>query len=143
MRLLRRNMRELKYSLQGEKIPVYRRDSGGNIVYLERGGKKIPQRVGTKVGYGEPVPFKANISFSGGEAEAQEFGLSVSEYQATLVCEKGAYPLTEKTLIWFSSPVERDSDGNVDPKSADYEVLKVSPSLNYDRFVLKAVVNET
>ena len=146
----------MKYALQIGEVPIYNRDengeiiyehyedSDGNIIYYEdENGNKIPSETGEyEIGYSEPHEFFGNIAMSGGEAEAQEFGLSISDYNATLLCQKGAYPIVEGSLIWTKSEVGYKDTNNeiVDPISSDYEVIKVSESLNFVKYVLKAVV---
>ena len=144
MRTLRRNQQSMKYALQIGEVPIYQTDEDGNIIYYEDSeGNKIPLETGgTEIGYSEPVSFFASIAMSGGEAEAQEYGLSVSDYNATLLCQKCAYPIVEGSLIWTKSEVGYKDTNNeiIDPISADYEVIKVSESLNFVKYVLKAVV---
>lgn len=134
----------MKYALQNAEIPIYQTDEDGNILYYEDSeGNKIPLETGeTEIGYSKPVDFMSSLAMSGGEAEAQEYGLSVSDYNATLLCQKGAYPIVEGSLIWTKSEVGYKDTNNeiIDPISADYEVIKVSESLNFVKYVLKAVV---
>ena len=143
MRTLRKNAQKMYYALQAGEIPIYDLDEYGNIKYIIVDGQKVPVETGEKeLGYSEPVEFLSSLAMSGGEAEAQEFGLSISDYNATLLCEKGAYPITEGTLIWTKSEVGyKDADKTiVDGATADYMVLKVSESINFVKYVLKAQV---
>lgn len=144
MRTLRKNQQKMKYALQDAEIPVYERDEDGNILYYEDSeGNKMPLEKGeTEIGYSKPVEFMSSIAMSGGEAEAEEYGLSISDYNATLLCEKGVYPIVEGSLIWTKSEVGyKDANNEItDPASADYSVVKCSESLNFVRYVLKAVV---
>lgn len=146
----------MKYALQIGEVPIYNRDENGEIIYehyedsdgniiyyLDENGNKIPSETGEyEIGYSEPISFFASIAMSGGEAEAQEYGLSVSDYNATLLCQKGAYPIVEGSLIWTKSEVGYKDTNNeiVDGNTADYGVIKVSESLNFVKYVLKAVV---
>lgn len=146
----------MKYSLQIGEVPIYERDEndeiiylyyedseGNKIYYLDEDGNRIPSDTGEKeIIFSTPVEFQTNIAMSGGEAEAQEFGLSISDYNATLLCEKDAFPITEGTLIWTKSEVgyKDTSKTIVDGNTADYMVLKVSESLNFVKYVLKAQV---
>lgn len=156
MRTLKKNKQKMKYALQIGKIPIYERDADGNIVYYEdTEGNRIPIETGNKeIAYSEPKEFSANITMSGGEAEAREYGLSVSDYEAVISYSKGAFPLTEGALIWFGSNVDYKNDGEVievetdngkemlkvpEHVSADYQILKISPSLNEEKAILKAV----
>ena len=156
MRTLRKNKQSMKYALQIGEVPKYKRDengeiiyenyedSYGNIIYYEdENGNKITSETGEyEIGYSEPVSFLSSLAMSGGEAEAQEFGLSISDYNATLLCQKGAYPIVEGSLIWTKSEVGYKDTNNeiVDRNTADYSVIKVSESLNFVKYVLKAVV---
>lgn len=144
MRTLKRNKQKMFYSLQGEEVPIYEMDSEGNIIYYEDSdGNRIPLETGEyEIGYSEPVEFYSNVSMSGGEAEAQEYGLSVSDYNAILVCQKGYVPITEGSLIWIESEVGyKDIDETIlEPNSADYKVIKASKSLSFVKYILKARV---
>ncbi len=167
MRTLRRNKQKMYYSNLIGTAPIYETDDDGNIIYehyedsdgniiyyYDENGNKIPRDTGqTEMIYFTPQEFFANIAMSGGEAEAVEYGLSTEAYQAVVVLAKGSVPLKEGSLIWHTSPVEYEYGGSeievevngetvktTDPKavSSDYMVLKSSPSLNVDKFVLKA-----
>ncbi len=155
MRKLRKNQQKTYYSNLIGTVPIYETDEDGNIKYYEDSeGNRYPLDTGeTELIYGTPVEFFANLSMSGGEAEAVEYGLSVADYQAVMVLAKGSVPLKEGSLIWHTSPIEYEYGGSeievevngetvktTAPKavSSDYMVLKSSPSLNVDKFVLKA-----
>lgn len=142
MMMLLQNKQKMYYALQDEEIPIYERDKDGNIIYYtDKDGNKIPLETGdTEIGYREPVEFFGNIAMSGGESEAVEFGLNVGDYSAVLVMGKGELPIDETSIIWHTSEPKKDKRGMVDEHSADYTVVKVSPSLNVDKYVLKAVV---
>ena len=143
MRLLRKNMQPMKYSLQDGRVPIYERDENGDIVYIEVDGQKIPVETGEyETGYSAPVDFMGNISMSGGEAEAKEFGMDIGDFDAVIVLEKDAVPLTENSIIWHTSLVKYKDEQNtiVDSKSADYAVKRVSPSLNFTKVLLQRIV---
>lgn len=132
MRTLQRNKQDLFYAVYLGKLQKQKIDKDGNVI--KTGEKKDT--------YGEPKPFKANISMSGGEAEAAEFGLDLSDYDAKIILEKNSYPIKEGCIIWDESEPQVDDDGHSIITSADYRVVKNSPSLNFDRYVLKRLVNE-
>lgn len=136
MRTSNKNKQTLYYALQSdEKLPIY------DGFYTDEDGNQYPLDTGEKeYVYLEPVAFKGNISMSGGESEAAEFGLNLSDYNAVLVMNKSEIPITETSLIWFENKPVYNNDGRVDEHSADYTVVKISPSLNVDKFVLKKVV---
>lgn len=143
MRLLRKNMQPMKYSLQDGRVPIYERDENGDIVYIEVDGQKIPVETGEyETGYSAPVDFMGNISMSGGEAEAKEFGMDIGDFDAVIVLEKDAVQLTETSIIWHTSPVKYKDEQKtiVDAKSADYAVKRVSPSLNFTKVLLQRIV---
>ena len=134
MRTLKKNKQNLYYANQDREVPIYEyyEDADGNTYPLDTGE--------TKLVYGEPVKFEGNIAMSGGEVEAQEFGLDISSYEAILILSKGLIPIDETSLIWFENEPKKDIDGNTDEFSADYKIVKISPSINVDKFVLKKVV---
>ncbi len=155
MRTLRRNAQRMYYALQIGEKPIYATDEDGNIKYYEDSdGNRYPLETGeTKLVYATEKEFFGNIAMSGGEAREVEYGLDISQYQAVLVCQKGSVPLEEGALIWFRSPVaheyggaevEIDTDDGIvrttAPKavSSDYMVIKASPSLNVDKYILAA-----
>ncbi len=155
MRTLRKNQQKLYYSNLIGTAPIYETDEDGNIKYYEDSEEnRYPLDTGeTELIYGTPVEFKANIAMSGGEAEAVEYGLSVADYQAVAVTSRNAVPLKEGSLIWHTSPIEYEYGGSEievevngetvktnAPKavSSDYMVLKSSPSLSIDKYVLRA-----
>lgn len=144
MRTLAKNKQKMYYALLDREMPVYERDADGNIIYYtDADGNKIPLETGeTELGYSKPIEFFANIALSGGESEVVEYGIDVSAYDATLIVDKNAIPLTETSLIWFESEVSyKDTDKTiVDPNSADYKVLEVKPSLNVSKYILGKIV---
>lgn len=136
-------MQPMKYSLQDGRVPIYERDENGDIVYIEVDGQKIPVETGEyDTGYSAPVDFMGNISMSGGEAEAKEFGMDIGDFDAVIILEKDAIPITETSIIWHTSPVKYKDEQNtiVDSKSADYAVKRVSPSLNFTKVLLQRIV---
>jgi hypothetical protein len=107
--------------------------------YVDEDGNRYPTGEPKNI-YSEPIEFKGNIAMSGGEAEAQEFGLNLADYEAVLVMDKNTLPITETSLIWHNSEPTKDDKGYTDEYSSDYRIVKYSPSLNFDKYVLKKVV---
>lgn len=140
MLTLASNKQSMKYSLQGERVPIYETDGNGNIVYYtDSDGNKIPIETGEyTTGYSQPVSFFGNIAMSGGEVDSVEFGIDVSGYDATLVVDKGMIPIDETSLIWHTSEVcYKDAEKTiVDGSTADYKVIAVKPSLNTTKYIL-------
>ena len=134
MRMARVNKQKMHYALYGKEVPIY-------DYYTDSDGNKIPLDTGeTKITYENPVEFFGNIALSGGESEAVEFGLNLADYEAILVVAKNTLPIDETSRIWHNTEPTYNEDGTVNEVSADYTVVKVSPSLNVDKFVLKKVV---
>ena len=107
--------------------------------YIDEDGNRYPTGEPKNI-YSEPIEFEGNIAMSGGEAEAQEFGLNLADYEAVLLVGKNTLPITETSLIWHVAEPTKGIDGNTDEYSADYRIVKISPSLNFDKYVLKKVV---
>ena len=122
------------YANQDKEVPITETyyDDEGNAYELDTGE--------TELVYGEPIEFYGNIAMSGGEAEAQEYGLSLSDYEAILVVSKNTLPIDETSRIWHASEPTKYDKGYTDEYSADYRIVKISPSLNFDKYVLKKVV---
>lgn len=157
MMTLRQNETAMKFATYITNAPLYDKDEDGNIQYFtDSEGNRYPMDTGeTEDVYGDLKDMSANIAMSGGEAEAVEYGLSVSEYQAVLVTDRNAYTLKEGDYIWLNSPVQYEYNGEeveytlksgetvttkvVKVESADYQVMKKSDSKNFTRWILKAV----
>ena len=107
--------------------------------YIDEDGNSYPTGEPKNI-YSEPIEFEGNIAMSGGEAEAQEFGLNLADYEAVLLVGKNTLPITETSLIWHVTEPTKDDKGYTDEYSADYRIVKISPSLNFDKYVLKKVV---
>lgn len=168
MRTLRKNNQSMKYAYRIGEITEIEKDEQGNPMYVvdyiddngnvyyakDDNGNLIPLYSGEKkIIYCEPIDFEANISQQGGsDAQAEPYGISTSDYEATIVYEKGAYPLTEGALIWKDSEVEYEYNGEevtitlddgtivtqkiIKETSADYRVTKLSDSLNQTLAIL-------
>lgn len=143
MRTLRKNKQKLYYALQIGEQPQYELDEDGNkiIDYIDDEGNVYYRQSGdTDIVYSKPVPFFGNIVTSGGESEIVEFGVNLADYEAILVTSKGLLPINETSRIWQNNAPVLNVDGTVDEHSADYTVVKVSQSLNVDKYILKKIV---
>ena len=152
--MLDANKQQMKYSLQGQKITIYKKDEDGNIQYegytdsdgnfipyLDVNGDKIPIILKEVVGYSEPKIFKANISNKLSEVLIREFGVDDSSSYCQIVTDKGYLPVDVGDLVWKKSNVEIDKDGLVDKNSADYIVKGVADEgLTVDLFLLQKIV---
>lgn len=135
MRQLRKNERTMYYAnYEGveEITDGYTRMEDGTV---------IPIGVGKIQTYAPICQFKANLSVNSGNTYQAEFGLDVGDYNAIISANKGELPFAEQTLVWTSEP-ETDAEGIADPETADYRVIAIKTSINEERFILKARVNE-
>lgn len=134
MRMSRKNQQKLFYALYAGEKPIYESyiDSEGNEYLTETGESKAT--------FEKAVEFYGNISFSGGDAEAVEFGLNLADYEAVLVASKNTLSIDETSRIWYETEPTYNDDGTVDESNADYKVIKVCPSLNTVKYVLKKIV---
>ena len=134
MRCLNRNKQTLYYALalastastETKKITVDEKE-----VYIDDGDYTQT--------YDAPIPFMANISFSGNESTDVEFGVDRTAYDAVIVTNLNEVPITETSLIWFSNePPVSTNDGN----TADFSVVAVKNSLNNMKAILKKRVRQ-
>lgn len=141
MRMQNKNKEILYYALLTGTEPVYETDENGDIIYVEVDGNNIPVETGDKkLVYSKPVKFIASISTSGGDSETFAYGVSTADYEATIVTPKNCVPLEETSLIWHNKKPQYNKDGTINPDSADYTIVKISPSLNSVKYALKEVV---
>lgn len=141
MMTLNANKQKLSYALLTGERPVYELDEDGNpvISYIDEDGNIYYAETGeTELNYSEPVSFFANIAFSSGEAQTQEYGVDISAYDAVLIIGKNEIPITETSLIWYESEVGyKDTLKTiVDGHTADFKVLAIKPSLNQIKVIL-------
>ena len=136
------NKQKMQYSKQGQRVIIYERDDDGNVkYYVDTDGNKIPLVADEKIGFSEPVEFRANISNKLSEVLVKEFGIDDSSTYVQIVTDQGYLPLKSGDIVWKQSKVERDSDGLVDPLTADYTVKGVADEgLTVDLFLLQKVV---
>ena len=147
MRCLKKNKQKMYYALFVGEVPVYKLDDNGNKIVDwvdEDTGEVHYIETGTTMKlYNAPVEFRGNIAMSGSDVNRVEFGVSEAKYEAILVMTKGEIPITETSLLWFqTTPTTKivDEKTYADDSTADYRVLRVSPSLNVDRYILDKVV---
>ena len=140
MRSLKKNKQKLYYSLFIEERPKYALDENGEkiVEYVDSEGNEYYRETGdTERVYSLPIEFLGNIAMSSGEVEATEFGLNVADYEAVLIVDKGLLPIDETSVIWHESEPKIKFNEYAVASSADYSIIKLSPSLNVDKYVLK------
>ena len=142
MLTLASNKQSMKYSLQGERVPIYETDENGNIVYYtDSDGNKIPIETGEyTTGYSQPIPFLANINNKLNEVVWQDYGIDDSTNYAQIVTSKDELPLKVGSVIWKKSEVcYKDDDRTiVDETTADYTVKGIADEgMSEDLFLLQ------
>lgn len=143
MRTLAKNKQKMYYALLIGQVPIYEYDENGNkiVEYVDDDGNIYYRETGEyKNAYTEPIEFYGNIAMSGGESQSVDFGVNLADYSAILVVDKQTLPISETSLIWHKTEPTVGVDGYADQHTADYTVVKLSPSLNVDRYVLQKVV---
>ena len=145
MRNLRKNKQTLYYALYLGEEPRYKLDEEGNsiISYIDKTTTPPTyyyEEDGVESIYDDYVKFKGNIVMSGGDSQSVDYGVSVAEYEAVLITEKDMLPITETSLIWYKSEPTIGANKHTDYSTADYKVIKVSKSLNEDRYILAKIV---
>ena len=142
MLTLASNKQSMKYSLQGERIPIYETDEDGNIIYYEDSdGNKIPIETGEHTtGYSQPVSFFANINNKLNEVVWKDFGIDDSTNYAQIITSKDELPLKVGSVIWKKSEVGYKDDEKtiVDETTADYTVKGIADEgMSEDLFLLQ------
>ncbi len=107
MRSLKKNQRDMYFSLYDEEIPIVN----------DRGELELE----TMAGYSNPVIFHANLSAGKSNAEESPFGKDVSYDRIISTCDMDL-PIDENSIIWVKNKPVYNADGTVNPDSADYEV---------------------
>ena len=141
---LNSNKQKLYYALLIGEQPKYELDENGNkiIIFITEDGQEIYQETGeTELVYSEPVSFFANISFSSGESQSQEYGVDVSDYDGIILVNKGELPIDETSIVWFESEIDyvNGSTTQPNPNTADFTIKSIKPSLNQEKVILKRI----
>ena len=137
----RRVKQKMYYAIPTGEEPIYETDDDGKIIYVIRGGEKIPKESGaTRQGYTKPVEFYNSITGTLTADEMQAFG-SEARGNAKMTYHREQYVFIPGTLIWKETPVKYLPDGMVDEKSADYRVVGVLTSgQHFWRCILTEIV---
>lgn len=134
MMTLNINKQKMYYSNQDKQVPIYETyvDDDGNEYQLDTGE--------TKLVYGEPIEFLANISNKLNEVKWAEYGIDESTNYAQIVASKGSVPLKVGSIIWKKSEIgyEDLEKKIVDENTSDYVVKGVADEgLTEDWYLLK------
>ena len=121
MRDLKKNQQPFYYATYNKEIKEYKRNEDGIIENVEIDGEQTAIEIGRTPGYNAPVRFFANISAGKGDAQADVFGSNV-DYTRTISTTDMTCQIDELSLIWIEKEPQFNSDGMVNPDSADYKV---------------------
>ena len=102
MMTLESNKVKMYYAQYLGVSPEYMLDSNGNriIDYIDDDGEVVYLETGKNISvYSEPQEMSASISESGGDAQPQEYGLSIADYQAILLYGRNEYHVKEGDII--------------------------------------------
>lgn len=143
IRTNRRIRQKMYYVMPIGQVPIYETDDDGNIIYIIRGGTKIPKESGLyKQGYSTPTMFYNSITGTLTEDELQAFG-NEARGNAKMTYHRNEYPFGPGTLIWKDSEMRYKADGTIDDDSADYRVVGVLTSgQHFWRCILSEVVKD-
>lgn len=130
------------YATLVEAETKYRLDDNGNKIIVDTidGIDYYEEEGTTEEHYSDVKKFHGTIKLGGGNSTDTEFGLDLSQYSAVLVLAVKSFPITETSLIWVDSEPTQLPNGNTDPSSADYYVVKRSVGINTIRYALQKVV---
>ena len=115
MRLMKRNLREISYSLYQGKQPVYDEDN------YETGEMEIS--------YAEPVSMMASVSPASGYVQNTMFGNLVG-YDKIVLTDKMDCPIDENTMLYIDVATTQEPD---------YVVKKVAKTLNHIAYAVSEV----
>ena len=155
MRTLLRNKRYIRYANVKCKVPKYKTDANGDILYTKSldGKTQVPVTTGQQeYRYTEPVEILGNIYDTGGSVEMQPYGHDYETFGGMLVYLANEFPITDESLIWEDSPVKYlathvADDGTIsediiytpDPASADWRVRRATTNINEARATLERI----
>lgn len=116
MRLVKRNLKPIWYSLYNGRIPVVDVDG------YETGE--------TEISYSNPVQIKVNVSPASGQAQSEMFG-TLEDYDKVIITDQMACPINENSVLY----VDVVPEGN----TYDYIVKRVAKSLNHISYAISRV----
>lgn len=93
----------------------------------------------SKPSYSEATTFYANIALGQNRDEYEAYGFSNGDYSGVISAIREEFPINVGSLIWFESEVAYIDD-EIDPKSADYTVIGIVPTINEVKYLIKGVV---
>lgn len=117
MRELERNKQLIYYALYTGKTDA-----------VDTSGYKTGEKVKA---YGNPVPFRINVSPARGNADREIFGIDLN-YNKTMSTADMSCPITEDTVLWIGTTPTESAQPN-------YVVTRISKSLNDIVYAIREV----
>lgn len=130
MRTPRRVKQRMYYALPKKLVDTYETDERGNIVYREINGKRVAVKNGKHMTYTSPSMFYNSITSDLTADDLASFGADNSGKKAKMTYRMGEFPFKTGVLIWKTSQVKY-INGEIDPTSADYEVVGIKDTGQY------------
>lgn len=116
MRLVKRNLKSIYYSLYIGRVPV-----------LDDDGFETGE---TEISYTEPVELRVNVSPASGRIQAEMFGTDES-YDKIVITDQMDCPIDENTVLY----VDCEPEGN----GFDYVVKRVAKALHHISYAISKV----
>lgn len=129
MRLVKRNLRPIWYSLYTGRQPVVGTDG------TETGE--------TEITYSDPVMLMCNISPASGMIQSEIFG-RIEDYDKIIITDQMDCPIDENSVLWIETcpipdpePASDDEEEELPPY--EYIVRRVAKSLNHISYAISKV----
>lgn len=116
MRLVKRNLKSIYYSLYLGRVPV-----------LDEEGFETGE---TEISYADPVEIRVSVSPASGQIQAEMFGTDES-YDKIIITDRMDCPIDENTVLY----VDHEPEGN----GFDYVVKRVAKALNHISYAISKV----
>lgn len=125
MRLVKRNLRTIYYSLYSDRLPI-----------LDDDGYETGE---TGIGYEDPVELKCNVSPASGRTTSEMFGAD-ENYDKIIITDQMDCPIDENTMLFVDRvPVWSEDEPPVLLNTADYMVKRVARSLHHISYAVSRV----
>ena len=125
--------------LERNKIPFYycnqEVDDNGKARYQMQTDESGNETGENEPLYGEAKSARANIAPATGRTDTEQFGVNI-DYDRVIVYDRGAYDITETSVLFVDKEPEFTDDGR---PLFDYIVKRVSPSIHYVSVAIKRV----
>lgn len=147
----RKNRTKMWYSNQiPVDVPVYAKDSDGNVIYDTIDGVSVPRETGSYTrNYTTPKLTWASMTMSNtgnwtdnyGNAKVYQYGISIADYDATILASRDEFDWDETTVLWVDHEPEYIDEDETIPNTvtADFRVRRVAKSVNQISYLLRRI----